>query len=158
MVCFEYNQKMRFVCPYKIVFKEGFWYLLGTQTDQLRSYRLSKIKTLTKTKQIFVPRDDIEKLSNQDDSIWIGQKQICATVAIKDNAIGYFRQRQILPKQNIIQQTSNGDWLVQTHIWHQDELLSIVRCWIPNISIVYPKIRQSRLNQELAKYLNAHTI
>ena len=150
----RYDNKERTIYPYKLIFKEGFWYLAGVENDKLKSYRLSKIDDLIISKECFDNNTEIDTFINNDDSIWLGQKETVAIVCVHQKAISYFRQRQILPKQSLLSQKDNGDWLIQSTVWHYDELSPIIRCWIPCLTISEPKEWQDRLEGELRSYLD----
>ncbi|STZ08056.1 DeoR-like helix-turn-helix domain [Moraxella caprae] len=150
----RYDNKERTIYPYKLIFKEGFWYLAGVENDQLKSYRLSKIVDLIINKEYFDSNDKIDTLINNDDSIWLGQKEMAVLINVSSKVISYFQQRQILPKQSIIAKQANGDWLIQSTVWHYDELSPIIRCWIPHLTIIEPKEWQDRLEGELKSYLD----
>ncbi|STZ64325.1 DeoR-like helix-turn-helix domain [Moraxella lacunata] len=150
----RYDNKERTIYPYKLIFKEGFWYLVGVENDQLKSYRLSKINDLIINKEYFDSNDKIDTLINNNDSIWLGQKEITVLINVSSKVISYFKQRQILPKQSIIAKQANGDWLIQSTVWHYDELSPIIRCWIPHLTIIEPKEWQDRLEGELRSYLD----
>lgn len=150
----RYDNKERTIYPYKLIFKEGFWYLAGVENDKLKSYRLSKIDDLIISKECFDNNTEIDTFINNDDSIWLGQKETVAIVCVHQKAISYFRQRQILPKQSLLSQKDNGDWLIQSTVWHYDELSPIIRCWIPYLTISEPKEWQDRLEGELRSYLD----
>ncbi|AWY21129.1 WYL domain-containing protein [Moraxella bovis] len=150
----RYDNKERTIYPYKLIFKEGFWYLAGVENDQLKSYRLSKIVDLIIRKECFDSNDKIDTLINNDDSIWLGQQEMTVLINVSQKVISYFQQRQILPKQSIIAKQANGDWLIQSTVWHYDELSPIIRCWIPHLTIIEPKDWQDRLESELRSYLD----
>lgn len=150
----RYDNKERTIYPYKLIFKEGFWYLVGVENDKLKSYRLSKIVDLIINKEYFDSNDKIDTLINNDDSIWLGQKEMTVLINVSSKVISYFQQRQILPKQSIIAKQANGDWLIQSTVWHYDELSPIIRCWIPHLTIIEPKEWQDRLEGELRFYLD----
>lgn len=148
-----YGDKKRTIHPYKLIFKEGFWYLMGIENEKLKSYRLSKINDLAISKECFECNEEIDSLIDNDDSIWLGQKEMTVLINVSSKVISYFQQRQILPKQSIIAKQANGNWLIQSTVWHYDELSPIIRCWIPHLTIIEPKEWQDRLEGELRSYL-----
>lgn len=150
----RYDDKERIIQPYKLIFKEGFWYLAGVENAKLKSYRLSKIDNLIISTDHFVEHDNIETIINSDDSIWLGQKAIPVLISVSQKVISYFKQRQILPKQSIISKKNDENWLIQSTVWHYDELAPIIRCWIPHLTIVEPKEWQSDLESGLRAYLD----
>ena len=66
---------------------------------------------------------------------------------------GYFKRRKLLPHQEIDSELDGGDLVVSTNVAHADELLPIVRYWIPHVRILEPLEFQSQLEGGLANYL-----
>ncbi|WII95506.1 WYL domain-containing protein [Moraxella haemolytica] len=150
----HYDNKERSIHPYKLIFKEGYWYLVGMENEKLKNYRLGKIHSLSISTDHFVKHGNIEAIIRSDASIWLGQQEITVLINVSQKVISYFQQRQILPKQSIISEQAGGNWLVQSTVWHYDELSPIIRCWIPHLTIIEPKEWQDRLESELRSYLN----
>ncbi len=65
----------------------------------------------------------------------------------------YFKRRQLIPNQKIERELMGGDILVSTTVAQADEVLSIVRYWIPHVRILEPVEFQQQLEVGLAGYL-----
>ena len=64
----------------------------------------------------------------------------------------YFKRRQLIPNQIIERELDGGDILVSTTVAQADEVLPIVRYWIPHVLILEPVEFQRQLESGLAGY------
>jgi predicted DNA-binding transcriptional regulator YafY len=60
----------------------------------------------------------------------------------------YFTRRPLLPRQQQ-RQDADGSLLVTTHINHMNQLLPVVRYWLPHVRIVQPVEWHEALVREL---------
>ena len=67
----------------------------------------------------------------------------------------YFKRRQLIPNQQIERELPGGDILVSATVAQADEVLPIVRYWIPHVRIQEPVEFQQQLDASLAGYLAA---
>ncbi|MBP8888219.1 MAG: WYL domain-containing protein, partial [Flavobacterium sp.] len=65
----------------------------------------------------------------------------------------YFARRQLLPQQQH-RQDSDGSLLVTTQINHINQLLPVVRYWLPHVRIIQPTDWRKRLIQDLKEGIN----
>ena len=65
----------------------------------------------------------------------------------------YFKRRDLLPNQVIKKELNDGDLLIETTVGHPDEILPIVRYWIPHVRIVEPRHWQEQMEASLAAYM-----
>ncbi|WP_180174633.1 YafY family protein [Acinetobacter sp. YH01022] len=153
---FLYKGEPRLVQPYRLIHHHGSWYLAAVRTDQLRTYRISHIQLMHSSHQNsqFVPDRDIVKLVEDDDSIWFGQDKQEIILSIDSQVAFYFKQRSILPDQQILKELNDGGLLVSSKINHDMQLLPLIRFWIPHLKIVNPDGLQEELEKDLKKYLS----
>ena len=152
---FVYKGEPRLVQPYRLIHHHGSWYLAAVRKDQLRTYRISHIQ-LTHSPHgysQFVPDPNILKLVEDDDSIWFGQDKQEIILSIDSQVAFYFKQRSILPEQQIVKELNDGGLLVSSKINHDMQLLPIIRFWIPHLKIVNPEGLQEQLEMSLKEYL-----
>ncbi|WLF83218.1 YafY family protein [Moraxella sp. ZY210820] len=152
-VQFDYKQKSRQVEPYKLVHHLGCWYLAGVEQGQIKTYHISRMSHLVPTKIAFTQRENILREIEQDDSIWFGQQKIEVVIQVSTQVAQYFKQRQLLPKQNIVREMVDGTLLLSCQIGHKLQLFPIVRWWIPYLKIVSPSEWQDELESGLKFYL-----
>lgn len=152
---FVYKGEPRLVQPYRLIHHHGSWYLAAVRKDQLRTYRISHIKLMHATHEYpqFTPDQNIVKLVEDDDSIWFGQDKQEIILSIDSQVAFYFKQRSILPEQQIVRELGDGGLLVSSKINHDMQLLPLIRFWIPYLKIVSPKGLQRQLEISLKEYL-----
>ena len=101
----------------------------------------------------FIPDQNIVKLVEDDDSIWFGQDKQEIILSIDTRVAFYFKQRSILPEQQIVKELGDGSLIVSSKINHDMQLLPLIRFWIPHLKIVNPEGLQEELEIDLKKYL-----
>lgn len=133
--------------PYRLINDKGIWYLAAVDGGKLKSFALTRIKQLKLEAGNYVFDPIISAELDQEDSVWLGQK-ISVTLKVTGNAMGYFKRRQLVPKQMIVEE-SKDYLLVSTQVAHENQILPIVRYWIPDVEILAPIPFQHRHNQLL---------
>ena len=68
-------------------------------------------------------------------------------------AAGYFKRRKLIGGQKTIKELEDGGLIVSGLIAHPDQILPIVRYWLPNIHIISPEGLQGELELQLRNYL-----
>ena len=152
---FVYKGESRLVQPYRLIHHHGSWYLAAVRKDQLRTYRISHIQLMHATHEYpqFIPDQDIVKVVEDDDSIWFGQDKQEIILSIDSQVAFYFKQRSILPEQQIVRELGDGGLLVSSKINHDMQLLPLIRFWIPHLKIVNPERLQDEMEKGLKEYL-----
>ncbi|QXW26677.1 WYL domain-containing protein [Acinetobacter johnsonii] len=152
---FVYKGEPRLVQPYRLIHHHGSWYLAAVRKDQLRTYRISHIRLMGSPHEYsqFVPDTNIVKLVEDDDSIWFGQDKQEIILSIDSPVAFYFKQRSILPEQQIVKELNDGGLLVSSKINHDMQLLPLIRFWIPHVAIISPAHLQNELEVGLKEYL-----
>lgn len=151
-VQFDYKEKSRQVEPYKLVHHLGCWYLAGVEQGQIKTYHISRMSHLVPTKIAFTQQENILREIEQDDSIWFGQQKIEVVIQVNTQVAQYFKQRQLLPEQNMVKEMVDGTLLLSCQIGHKLQLFPIVRWWIPYLKIVSPSEWQDELESGLRSY------
>lgn len=152
-LCFTYNNKKRLVNPYKLVNNNAIWYLVGDEGGELKTYSFTKIEKLCKTEKSFTPNSDYNNIINDPHNKWFSKNKIKVILEIDSGVADYFLRRELLPHQVILKQTKKR-LTVQTTIAYDEEILKIVRYWIPHIKIIEPYELDEKLRKELSAYLN----
>ena len=153
---FVYKGEPRLVQPYRLIHHHGSWYLAAVRKNQLRTYRISHIQLTHSPHEYpkFIPNQNIVKLVEDDGSIWFGQDKQEIILSINSQVAFYFKQRSILPEQQIVKELGDGGLLVSSKINHDMQLLPFIRFWIPHLKIVSPERLQHEMEVELKEYLN----
>lgn len=150
---FTYNDKQRSVNPYKLINNNGIWYLLADENQTLKTYTLSKIKHLQWDFKIhFLPKIEFLNRIEKNDTNWFSKEIVEVILEVDNEARDYFLRKETLPNKKIIQQ-DEYKLLVSTQISYDDEILHLVKYWIPYIKIVSPLYLQEKLSNILKEYL-----
>jgi hypothetical protein len=75
---------------------------------------------------------------------------------ITKDAAEYFRRRKLIGAQVLEKELEDGGIIVSGKVAHVNQILPIVRQWIPNVRIISPEGWQGDLEEQLRKYLTGH--
>ena len=150
---FTYNDKSRIVKPYKLLNTKGIWYLIATQDDEIKTFSFKKITKLEKTAQTFQIEQSIIDKINNDDNVWFSNSEIEVVLKIRKEVANYFLRRKIIPNQIVLKELDDKGLLVSCKVSFDEEILKIVRYWIPNVEIISPDYLKEKLENGLKEYL-----
>ena len=150
---YEYSGRQRVVNPYKLVNINAIWYLVGDEEGVLKNYAFTKISKLTLTDTHFEINQELTNIIDRNEAQWFSQKQIKVILEIDIKISEYFLRRKLLPYQTVIKQDAQKLTL-SAKISYDEEILKLVRYWIPHVKIISPTYLQEKLNEELMQYLN----
>ena len=150
-ITIKYNSKKRIINPYKLVNTQGTWYLVGDEQGVLKTYTFSKISKLKSIINNFIVNDEFVKIIKQNEATWFSNTNIDVTLQINISKLDYFRKKNLLPKQKIIS-IQDDNFTVTTQVSYDEEILSIVKYWIPYIKIVKPIYLKDKLKEQLESY------
>ncbi|MDU9394097.1 helix-turn-helix transcriptional regulator [Pseudomonas japonica] len=150
----NYTGKSRRIEPYRLIHNKGIWYLAATEGGHLKSFALGRIGELRLLEESFSPDPRIQGQIENDDDIWFGQDCLDVTVQVAASNAYYFLRRNVLPQQRVLEQRADGQLLLRCQVNHPNQLLPIIRYWIPHIRILEPAWLQQQLRDELTDYLN----
>ncbi|KPG91894.1 DNA-binding protein [Pseudomonas sp. RIT-PI-q] len=152
-----YAEKPRTLFPYRLVNSKGIWYLAATENGQLKAFTLSRISLLHITDQTFVPQPQVHRQIEDDDDIWFSKTKTPVRLSVAPAIAYYFLRRPVVPGQQIVQTLESGELIVSSLISHANQILSIIRFWIPHVRILVPAWLEAQLNNELKHYLHSPT-
>ncbi len=150
----DYTGKQRRIEPYRLIHNKGIWYLAATENSRLKSFALLRISALRVLDEAFVPDATIQAQIENDDDIWFGAERLEATVQVAACNAYYFLRRSVLPQQQLIEHQADGSLLLRCQLNHPNQLLPIIRYWIPHVRILEPAWLRQRLRDELTDYLH----
>ena len=139
--------------PYKLINQKGIWYLAAWDDGKLKSFAISRMKALMVDDTTFVRRPHVDKELADSDGIWLGAVRHRVLIQVSSQVATYFRRRNLVPNQLIEKETAGGGILVASTVVHIDEILPIIRYWIPHVRVLEPPQYQQILEQGLADYL-----
>ena len=91
---------------------------------------------------------------NAKDDVWFTQNTTEVLLRVAPEVAHYFNRRALLPQQQQ-RPDADGSLLVTTHINHINQLLPVVRYWLPHVRIVQPQAWHEELVAGLEQALHA---
>jgi predicted DNA-binding transcriptional regulator YafY len=159
MVRFSYRkpdgEKRVDVAPYRLINHSGIWYLAAADGTRPKAYAFGKISALACLDDSYVPDPAIVNMLDQEDSIWLNEKKTEVVLKVAPAAAIYFRRRKLIAQQVIEKELENGGLIISGKFAHPDQILPIVRYWLPQVRIVSPEGWQADLEQGLRDYLSS---
>jgi predicted DNA-binding transcriptional regulator YafY len=153
-VSFIYKDKSRkHIHPYKMVNHKGCWYLAATEEGELKSYKMSGINELTASPQVFKPDSLIIEQLKNDDTIWYSKEKMEVVLAVAPEVAPYFERRKLTPSQEISKKLADGGLIVSCKVTHENQIIPIVRYWIPHVRFISPAHWQEEVEKSIEQYL-----
>jgi predicted DNA-binding transcriptional regulator YafY len=141
------------VAPYKLVNHKGIWYLAGRDAERLKTFAFGKIDRLRLLETQFFADPGVEKTLVEEDGIWLGEEKRELVLKISTDVAAYFRRRKLIANQVIEKELEDGGLIVSAKVGHVNQVMPIVRYWIPHIRIISPEGLQAELERELTRYV-----
>ena len=140
--------------PYKIVNFDSFWYLVAKKENQLRKYYLQYISAVTLEETIFRKSKKVEELIHNAINIWFNdESNIDVELLVDKSIIEYFQRKSISPTQEIKGYDEDGNMIVSLKVTHKNEIIPIIKYWLPYIKVLSPKEINKEIKQELLKFI-----
>ena len=139
--------------PYKLVNHKGIWYLAAKDAGKLKTFSFSRIERLLVSDETFKPDPAVENTLVGDDGIWLGEQRQEVVMKVAKEVAAYFRRRKLVANQVIEKELEDGGLLPSAKVVHVNQILPIVRYWIPHARIISPETLQADMERELAGYL-----
>lgn len=141
------------VSPYKLVNHKGIWYLAAMDGEKLKSFSFTKISGLKVLESIYQWSKEIDTRLADEDGIWLSEDRQEVVLKINREVAGYFKRRKLIANQVIEKELADGGLLISAKVCHPNQVLPIIRYWLPHIRIISPESWQQKLEQGLAQYL-----
>ena len=148
----EYSGKERKLNPYKLINNSGIWYLLADDEGKLKNFTLSKIKHIKIKGDTFSVNAEFLKRIEKNDTNWFSDDKFKVTLEIKNEAMEYFRRKEFLPNYEVAQEEEEKI-IISTEVAYDDEILRVVKYWLPFIKILEPKNLRDKFEELLRDYL-----
>jgi predicted DNA-binding transcriptional regulator YafY len=140
--------------PYRLVNLKGIWYLAACDQGKLKTFSITRIEALTISRDTFTPDPSIAQKLADEDGIWFTETDYEVVLMVAPEAAGYFKRRKLIANQVIEKELQDGSLLVSARVGHPNQILPIVRYWIPHLRILSPESLQTELKAGLSNYLN----
>jgi len=143
--------------PYRIANFKNYWYLIAydPEVEILKTYYLGGINNLKTLYENFTGNPAIEKqldtLCGTIDTAWFNNDAKVVTLRASGDA-RYYLERHPLSHLEIIE--SNETFILfRLSYYHEIEVLTLVKKWMPDIEIVDNPLLSDKLDQTLQAYL-----
>jgi predicted DNA-binding transcriptional regulator YafY len=139
--------------PHKLVNHKGIWYLAAKDAGKLKTFAFSRMQRLLVLDQTFEHDPTVDNALAENDGIWFGDQRQQVVISVAAEVADYFKRRKLIANQVIQQELPDGGLIVLTTVGHPNQVLPIVRYWIPHLRIISPANLQSELEAGLSAYL-----
>jgi len=144
------------VAPFKLINHKGIWYLVARDGDKLKSFSFSKIENLRLLESHFPADSNIDKQLAEEDGIWLNDDKKEIVLKVDQEVAGYFKRRKLIANQVIEKELEDGGLIISAKVGHINQIVPIVRYWIPHIRIISPDGLQAEMESEISSYLTAN--
>lgn len=141
------------VAPYKLINHKGIWYLAALDGDKLKSFSFVKIKSLRVLESRFPSDPEVERKLADEDGIWLNDDKKEIVLKIGSEVSGYFKRRKLIANQVIEKELEDGGLIISAKVGHPNQVVPIVRYWIPHIRIISPESLQAEMEAVISAYL-----
>ncbi len=142
------------VAPYRMLNQKGVWYLAAEHNGRLKTFGFSRVRDVLVKGSLFERSNDIEQRLQADESLWQSETVLRVVLEVAAPAAHYFRRRSLVANQVIESVAHDGSLRVVATVGHPNEILPIVRYWIPHLRIVEPAQLQVDLEAEISLYVS----
>lgn len=139
--------------PYRLLNRNGIWYLIGISEGKQKTFCFSQIRALQTLSDTFTHNPELQEAISDNDSISHGNQLNEVVVQIAAKAAPYFMRRDLLPNQEIVRRLEDGGLLIACKNVHEMDIIPTVQYWLPYAHIVSPAEVQQKIEQRLRDYL-----
>jgi predicted DNA-binding transcriptional regulator YafY len=143
------------VRPLKILFYDGFWYLLAQVDgkDWIIKFRLEHIKSVEVLEEIFAPPENLKTILDQSTNIWFHQDR-CEkiTVCVDKEIAKYFKGRVWLPLQKIVKENKDGSLIIESTVCQHMEAIPVILRWLPHVTVIKPDELKNEIIDIIEQY------
>lgn len=149
----ETSKSYRNLEPYKLLNLKGIWYLAARDAGKLKTFAFTRIDGLLVSEEAFEPDASVHQTLAAEDGIWFTEDRTEIVLKISKEVAGYFKRRKLIANQVIQMEFEDGGLIVSAVVGHPNQIVPVVRYWIPHIRIISPEGLQAELEKGLAEYL-----
>lgn len=140
------------VRPYRLINIKGIWYLAAVHDEKLKTFGVGKIRSVNVEEQMFRRDAFVEASIETDHGVWQSSNSQKVLLSVAPKVADYFKRRQLVPHQKVIRELEDGTLMVETIVGHANQILPIVRYWIPCVRILSPEHWNENLSKQLSEY------
>lgn len=135
------DKKTKITNPYKILYYNGFWYLIGfTNNEEVRTYRIDYISDISLTGEKIIEISEKSKnMVDNTSTIWFGEEETMVEILLDDCIKEYFIERPIL-KNMVIK--SESPFIIEVPVYNSMALYMDLMPYTPYFEIKTKKVRK----------------
>lgn len=141
------------VCPYRLINNKGIWYLAALDGDKLKSFSLSKLHHVLISESGFEWDANLDERLVTEDGIWLSKEKQEIVMKVGNEVASFFKRRKLIDNQVIEKELEDGGLILSAKVGHVNQVLPIVRYWIPHLRIISPEALQQQVEAGLAEYM-----
>jgi predicted DNA-binding transcriptional regulator YafY len=143
-ISFTYRKsgKRYAVEPYKILYSDGFWYLVAVHDGVVKKFVLDFIEGIRPTGRACkeLP-DDVRKKIDDAQTIWFTDRvPDRVTVEFDSEVAHFFERRSVFPRQEIVAKSPDGKLTVAFDVHNEMDFREQVARWMPYFRVLGPEI------------------
>ncbi|NQT90239.1 MAG: transcriptional regulator [Candidatus Omnitrophica bacterium] len=150
------KKQSRFVAhPFKVIFYDGFWFLLARSDEDERmiKLRLENIKAIKLLDKTFEVPANLKSMLNESVNVWFSdQRNKRVVLKVEKEAAKYFKDKKYLPLQKTLKENKDGSLLIEAKVSQEMEVLPTILLWIPYVRVVTPKALKQDLKAIIKDY------
>lgn len=157
-VCYKGGSQACYpVRPLKLLWSEGFWYLLSlTDDDKLLKFRLEKITSAKATNKPFKYDKNIDKILRESTNVWFEKERpLSVQLEVSAECAHFFKQKNYFPLQKIEKELKDGRIILSCKAAKENEILPTILHWLPHIKVLSPTTLHTRVKDVLNDYLRS---
>lgn len=157
-VCYKGGRKACYpVRPLKLMWMEGFWYLLAlTGDDKLLKFRLEKITSAKEMGKFFKYNKNIDKILKESTNVWFEKERpLDVTLEVSAECAHFFKNKKYFPLQKVEKELKDGRIVLSCKAAKEEEILPTILHWLPHIKVVSPATLHKRVKEVLNNYLRS---
>ena len=139
--------------PYKLLNQKGIWYLIAMVDTNLKTYAFTRVSGVWMSDDHFALDPAVEAELATNDSIWLGDQKTDVKIRVSAAVATFFQRRKLIPNQFIEKVSTDGSLVIRATVSHANQVLPIVRYWIPHLRIEQPAQWQRDLEEALKEYV-----
>lgn len=145
------------VRPLKLMWVDGFWYLLAlTDDDKLLKFRLEKITSAKALNKPFKYNKNIDKILRESTNIWFEKdRPLEVTLEVSAECAKYFKRKTYFPLQKVEKELKDRRIILSCKAAKEEEILPTILHWLPHIKVVSPTSLHARVKDVLSDYLRS---
>lgn len=155
-VCYKGGKQACYpVRPLKLLWSEGFWYLLSlTDDDKLLKFRLEKISSAKEMGKFFKYDKNIDKILKESTNVWFEKERpLAVQLEVSAECAHFFKQKNYFPLQKLEKELKDGRVVISCKAAKEEEILPTILHWLPHIKVVSPISLHKRVKEVLSDYL-----